>query len=204
MTVREIIRRALQLLRVVSPRETPTSDEVADGLLAYNAMIAAYRGHGVGPALRPMSANCGYARPGGLHDDTALATPLKPFDGCRFGVTGACTVTSDLAIDGGTVTEPTVWFYRADLATWIVEADASDLDEDTQFPSTFDEAFAALLAMRLPDYGAEPSQSLVVMADQAESRLIARYRPRINPGCDPGVLRMSRQPWGVSSWSPLR
>lgn len=195
MAVREIIRRALQMLRVVSPGETPSPDESADGLIAYNAMIAAYRGHGVGPALRPMLSSGGYARFGGLHTDTALATPLDPFDGCRFGVSGACTVTSDRTIEGGTVTVPTVWFFRADLDTWIVEADAANLDDETQFPAAFDDGFAALLALRLPDYGAEPSAALVVLADQAESRLLARYRPRINPGCDAGVLMMSRQPW---------
>lgn len=195
MTVREIIRRALQMLRVVSPGETPSGDESADGLIAYNAMIAAYRGHGVGPALRPMLAANGYALPGGIHDEATLLTPLKPFDGCRFGVTGACTVTSDRTINGGTVTAATTWFYRADTDTWIVEADAT-LDIDTQFPAAFDDGLAALLAVRLPDYGAEPSAMLVRLADEAESRLIARYRPRINPGCDPGVLYGSRQPWG--------
>lgn len=196
MTVREIIRRALQMLRVVSPGETPTSDETADGLIAYNALISSYRGHGVGPALRPMLAHCGYARAGGLHSETTLATPLEPFDGCRFGVSGACSVTSDLTIDGGATTEARTWFYRADIGTWIVEADASDLDDDTQFPASFDDGLAALLAMRLPDYGADPSPTLVMMANDADSRLLARYRPRINPGCDAGVLRMSRQPYG--------
>lgn len=196
MTVREIIRRALQMLRVVSAGETPSSEEVADGLLAYNAMISAYRGHGVGPALRPMAASNGYARAGGLHSDTALATPLEPFDGCRFGVTGACSVTSDRTIEGAAATEPTVWFYRADLDAWIVEADATDLEDITQFPAAFDEALAALLALRLPDYGAEPSATLIQLANQADSRLLARYRPRINPGCDAGVLYGSRQPWG--------
>lgn len=193
MTVRQIAARALQLLRVVSPGETPKADELADGLAAYNAMIAAYRGHGVGPALRPALSVNGYAMPGGLHSETTLLTPLSPADGCRFGVTGACTVTSDRTISGGTVTVPTVWFYRADTNAWIVEADAADLEDDTQFPAAFDEAFSALLALRLPDYGAEPSAALVMMADQGEARLLARYRPRINPGCDLGVLRMSRQ-----------
>lgn len=193
MTVREIITRALQMLRVVSPGETPSGAESADGLLAYNAMIAAYRGHGVGPNLRPMLAVDGYARAGGLHNDTALATPLKPFDGCRFGVSGACTVTSDLTIEGGTVTAPTTWFFRADLGTWIVEADASDLEDETQFPASYNDGLAAILATRLPDYGAEPSPSVIMLANQADSRLLAQYRPRINPGCDLGVLRMSRQ-----------
>lgn len=198
MTVREIIRRALSMLRVVSPGETPSPAETADGLIAYNAMISGLRGHGVGPALRPMLAHCGYARFGGLHNDSALMTPLDPFDGARFGVAGACVVTSDRTIDGATVTEPATWFYRADLDTWIVEADASDLEDSTQFPAAFDDGLAALLALRLPDYGVEPSQGVIVMADQCESRLLARYRPRINPGCDAGVLRMSRQPWGRS------
>lgn len=198
MAVREIGTRALQLLRVVSPGETPAGDELTGCLTAYNAMIAAYRGHGVGPALRPASDVDGYALAGGLHSEATLLTPLSPSDGCRFGVTGACTVTSDRTISGGTVTAATVWFFRADTNTWIVEADASSLDTATQFPAAFDEAFSAMLAIRLPDYGAEPSPALIVMADQGEARLLARYRPRINPGCDSGVLLLSRQPWGRS------
>lgn len=196
MTVREIIRRALSMLRVVSPGETPTADESADGLIAYNAMLSAYRGHGVGPALRPKASQSGSAVIGGLHTDSALVTPADPFDGARFGVTGACSVTSD---DGSTVSSATgasSYFYRADLNEWLIEADASDLDDEPQFPAEFHDGLAALLALRLPDYGAEPPPATLTMADQCESRLIARYRPRINPGCDTGVLLMSRQPWG--------
>lgn len=195
MTVREIITRALQMLRVVSPGETPEAAESAGGLLAYNAMVAAYRGHGVGPAIRPAVSVNGYAVFGGLHNDAALVTPLLPFDGARFGVSGACTVTSDRTINGGVVTVPTVWFFRADLDTWIVEADAPSLESEPQFPDTFHGGLAALLAIRLPSYGAEPSSGVVAMANECDSRLIARYRPRINPGCDAGVLLMSRQPW---------
>lgn len=195
MTVREIIRRALQMLRVVSAGETPSSDESADGLIAYNAMIAAYRGHGVGPALRPMASQSGSAVIGGLHTDTTLVAPEDPFDGARFGVTGACSLSSDDDSTIASATEASVYFYRADLHEWIIEADASGLDVEPQFPATFHDGLAALLAVRLPDYGAEPSQGVIVLADQCESRLIARYRPRINPGCDSGVLYMSRRPW---------
>lgn len=196
MTVREIVTRALQMLGVVSLGETPTADESADGLLAYNAMVAGFRGHGVGPAVRPMLSDSGYARMGGLHTDSALITPADPFDGARFGVSGACTVTSDRTIEDGSVEDPTTWFFRADLNTWIVEADASDLEDEPQFPAAFHDGLAAMLALRLPAYGAGPSQSVAMMADQAEARLVARYRPRINPGCDAGALMMSRQPWG--------
>lgn len=195
MTVREIIRRALQMLRVVSPGETPSPDESADGLIAYNAMISALRGHGVGPALRPMASQSGSAVIGGLHTDTTLVAPEDPFDGARFGVTGACSLSS---ADDSTIASATgacAYFYRADTHTWIIEADASDLEDAPQFPSEFHDGLAALLAIRMPDYGAEPSQATVMLADECDSRLRARYRPRINPGCDSGVLLMSRRPW---------
>lgn len=195
MTVREIITRALRMLKVVAAGETPSAPELADGLIAYNAMISSLRGHGVGPALRPRLAESGYAWAGGLHSEATLATPLTPFDGCRFGVTGACTVTSDRTIEGGTVTAPAVWFYRADLDDWIKEADAT-LDVEPQFPRSFDDGLAALLAVRLPDYGADVTPMLAALADETMGRLNARYRPRINPGADNGVLRMSRQPFG--------
>ena len=198
MTVREIIRRALQMLRVVSAGETPTAEESADGLIAYNAMISSFRGHGVGPALRPMLSSDGYARVGGLHTDSALATPLEPFDGCRFGVTGACSLTSDRTLESAATTEAASLFFRADTDTWIVEADAANLDDEPQFPAAFHDGLAALLALRLPEYGADPSEATIMLADNCHSRLISRYRPRIDPGCDAGVLNMSRRPWGRS------
>lgn len=198
MTVREIIRRALQMLRVVAPGETPTADESADGLIAYNAMISALRGYGVGPALRPMASVSGSAVIGGLHTDTTLVAPEDPFDGARFGVTGACTLTT---ADDSTITSATeacALFYRADTDEWIIEADASGLDVEPQFPAAFHDGLAALLATRLPDYGADISPATALLADECDSRLRARYRPRINPGCDAGVIYMSRQPWGRS------
>lgn len=194
MTVRELIRRALQMLRVVSPGETPTSDELADGLIAYNALISSLRGHGVGNALRPATARNGLALVGGLHSEAAIGTPDAPSDGARFGVTGACVVTSDLTIEGGTVSAPAVWFYRADLATWVPEAEDS-LDDEPPFPSSFHDGLAAMLATRLPDYGAEITAGAAMLADECHSRLTAAYRPRVNPGCDSGVLLMSRRPW---------
>lgn len=195
MTVREIIRRALQLLRVVSPGETPSADEMADGLIAYNAMVSALRGYGVGPALRPMASRSGSAVIGGLHTDATLVAPEDPFDGARFGVTGACSLST---ADDSTITSATEacsLFYRADIHEWIIEADASGLDVEPQLPAEFHDGLAALLALRLPDYGSEPSQATVMLADGCDSRLRARYRPRINPGCDSGVLLMSRRPW---------
>jgi hypothetical protein len=193
MEVREVCRRALSLLGVVSPGETPAADELADALSSYNAMIASMRGHGIGPALRPMRADRGHALVGGLHDESALATPTDPSDGARFGVSGACSVTTDRAIENGTVTVPTVWFFRADQNLWIVEADAIESDEP-QFPAEFHLGLAAMLALRLPDFGAEPSQSCVVLAEECRSNMTQRYRPRINPGVDPALLRLSRQP----------
>lgn len=198
MTVRDIIRRALQMLRVVSPGETPAAGESADGLIAYNAMVSGFRGHGAGPAVRPMAALSGSAVIGGLHTDSALVAPENPFDGARFGVTGACSLTTADDSDITSATGPCVLFYRADLHEWIIEADASDLEDEPQFPSEFHDGLAALLAMRLPDYGAEPSPAAVLLAEECDSRLRARYRPRINPGCDPGVLLMSRRSWGRS------
>lgn len=197
MTVREIITRALQMLRVIASGETPTSDELADGLIAYNAMISYLRGHGVGPALRPMASQSGSAVIGGLHTDTTLVAPEDPFDGARFGVTGACSLSSDDDSTIANATEGSTYFYRADLHEWLIEADAA-VDDEPQFPASFHDGLASLLALRMPGFGAEPSQGVVMMADQCESRLIARYRPRINPGCDPGITLMSRQPWGRS------
>jgi len=192
MEVRQLITRALRMLRVIASGETPTADELADALSAYNAMIASMRGHGVGPALRPMVLDNGYATPGGLYDDAALITPLKPFDGARFGVSGACEVTTDLTIEDGSVSVPTVWFYRADMREWIVEAPATE-DDEPQFPEEFHEGLAALLAVRMPDYGASLTPQIVALADECLSNLTQRYRPRINPGCDYGVLNLSRQ-----------
>lgn len=194
MTAREIITRALQMLRVLAQGETPTADELAGGLTAFNATVSYLRGNGVGPAVRPKASHCGSALIGGLHTDTTLVAPEDPFDGARFGVTGACTLTTadDSAIEDAT--EACTYFFRADLHEWIIEADVGP-DDAPQFPDTFHDGLSALLATRLPDYGAEPSPGVALMAEQCESRLIGRYRPRINPGCDPGVMRMSRQPW---------
>lgn len=115
----------------------------------------------------------------------------NPRPGARFSVidvngnfgTGNFTVHANgRNIDGGTETVLTEngakeqWFYRDDLAQWTKVTNI-DLDEESPFPSEFDEFLSISLAMRLnPRYQQQTAPETVQTWRRVKSQFRSRYR----------------------------
>lgn len=192
MTVQDILRRALRLLRVLPAGAGISGTEAADALETFNAAIRGLYGHGVGPKLSPTTTDDGYALVGGLYS-VDVTTPIYPKDGHRIGVIGARTVT---AYDGSTIegaasvttTGNASWFYRADLADWVLEADRA-LSDDSPYSPDLDEALSCYMAFALaPEYGAAITPELQAMINAGRSQISQRYGYRAQQTIDTGLL----------------
>lgn len=195
MTLREVITTALRLKGVLGDgQRAPSAEQAVDGLAAFNAMWRSMQGKEVGQRLkRVWDAEAGDdAIAGGLYS-VNVTTPEEPNNGDRIGVTGAVTVTAG----SGTIEEaaskvttgPTSWFYREDIADWVKETDLG-LDDDHPFSSDMDEGLPYMLAMRLPDYGAEPTPEVVQLAGEGRARLRQLYGARRVVNAPAALLRL--------------
>jgi hypothetical protein len=73
-------------------------------------------------------------------------------------------------------TAPKRWFYRDDLADWVLVEDLDDTDE-LPYPQEFDDFFVCALAKRLaPSYGKIIAKETIEAALTAECAFYARYR----------------------------
>lgn len=192
MTIQDILRRAMRLLRVLPAGAGIPGREAIDALTVFNAGIRALYGHGVGPKLKAVEADSGASVAGGLYAED-VTTPESPKDGHRIGVTGARTVTAyaGSTIQGAesvTTTGNASWFYREDLADWTLEVDKA-LSDDSPFAPDLDEALAYLTAFMLaPEYGATIGPELAAMINDSRSQISQRYGYRAQQAVDPALL----------------
>jgi hypothetical protein len=88
-------------------------------------------------------------------------------------IEGAATQTFIFASPAFT---PQRWFYRDDLADWVLVEDM-ELGDELPYPSEFDDFFICALSKRLaPAYGKIIAKETVETALRAESAFYARYR----------------------------
>lgn len=201
MIVRDLLRRSLRQLGKLARGQGPNASDMADGLMAINAMFAGMYGHGVGPKLAPATVQSGETFAGGLYAEN-ITTPLDPVDGHRIGVTGARTVTAraGCTIEGVanvTTTAGGSWFYRADLADWTREK-VLEIGDDVPFPPDLDNALVALLAIALaPEFDATVTDETALMAAEGRSTISQRYGYRAQSAVSPELLYFpSRRRWG--------
>lgn len=163
-TLRQIITATYRELAVLGVgRRAPNPAETVDALAAFNAMWKSMQGRVIGQRLtRQWSATAGVAAiEGGLYA-AAVSTPAQPHNGARIGMIGAHTVTAaDGTIEGlASVTKAGSWFYREDLADWLLETDKG-LDDSQPFAPELDEALAFMLAARLLGQFGKPLTPLI-------------------------------------------
>jgi hypothetical protein len=196
MTVRTIITRAGRIIQEVTEgAAAPTawlSDEV--GLNAFNAMMKDMRGAQIGQRLaRDFAATAGdTAQPGGIYNCNVYA-PAEPFNGDRFRVIGARTVTaSDDTIQAAasvTTTVSTSWMYREDAGNWQKEEDLT-LDDASPLQDECDEALAFMTAARMyiEQFG-DLSAGIAAGAEWGRNRIRQLYFSRASVSVDNALLR---------------
>jgi hypothetical protein len=122
-----------------------------------------------------------------LSSDTTIYFPATPSDGSRMGFvnvgsTGVITFDGNgRLIDGNaTLSQPvtgSTWFYRADIATWVLMA-ALAIDTQMPLPAEFDDLLVCGLAMRLaPRFGVKNIDQVIISryGDMLQ-RLKTRYK----------------------------
>lgn len=196
MTVRTIITRAGRInqeahegQRVLPPYR---ANEV--GLNAFNDLMQDMRGVQIGQRLaRDWAAATGdTALPGGIYA-VDVYSPAEPYNGDRFSVIGARTVTAtDDTIEGQsavTTTVTTSWMYREDAGNWQKE-ERLTLDDASPLQAECDEALSLLTAarMHLEQFG-ELTPTLSALAQQARNRIRQIYMNRTSVSVDSALLR---------------
>lgn len=196
MTVRTIITRAARMVQEAYEGQVAPVDWVADevGLNAFNDMMRDIRGVLIGQKLsRDFAAVAGdTAIPGGIYNCNVYA-PEEPFNGDRFRVLGARTVTaSDDTIESAssvTTTVSTSWMYREDQGNWQKEEDLA-LSDPSPLQDECDEALAILTAARIYlEQTGELSPSLQALAPQARNRIRQLYGNRTSVSVPAVLLR---------------
>lgn len=196
MTVYTILTRAGRIIKEANEGRTALPDYVASevGLNAFNEMMRDMRGVQIGQKLtRDFAATAGdTASAGGIYNCDVYA-PEQPFNGDRFQVLGARTVTaSDDTIEGAssvTTTVTTSWMYREDQGNWQKEADLA-LTDDSPLQDECDEALSAMVAARMcVENGQEVGPILLALASNGRSRIRQLYGAKASVSVDSALLR---------------
>lgn len=138
-----------------------------------------------------------------------LYLPPNPMDGARIGIIDAKSnfnsysvildgngrkiegTTSIILQDAGLNRE---WFYRSDLADWVLITDP-DAEDENPFPAEFDDLLTTLLAFRInPRYGAETDTNLGETLREMRSRFRSRYRQEMEVPVEDGLVFLTAYP----------
>jgi len=184
-TLRQVLTDTYRQLGVLGiGRRAPSPAEAVDGLAAFNAMWKSMQGRVIGQRLtRKWDATAGItACAGGLYN-VNVYTPAEPVNGTRIGMIGSHTVTAtDGTIEGAaSVTKAGSWFYREDLADWVLETTLG-LDDDQPFAPEMDEALSFMLAARLLGQFGKPLTPLIqegATRGQAQLRQLYGAKPTV-------------------------
>jgi hypothetical protein len=187
MTVRDIIKEALQLLGVLAAGEDPSAEDHARGLSSFRGMIFAMLGRGIG---------------GQTVDKIVTASPYEaqPGEKVVWAGSGSLTVTLPALLDNGRFTpmsgdrvvvtsgdQSGQWVYIGERAEWfrvgsITANTASPLGE------TCDTALVFLLARELATvFGINPSGFVIQRAQDASNEIYSRFRPTSRGNIDPAL-----------------
>lgn len=196
MTVGTIITRAGRIMQEANEGRPALVAYVASevGLNAFNAMMRDFRGVLIGQKLsRDFAAEAGdTAAPGGIYNCNVYA-PEEPFNGDRFRVLGARTVTaSDDTIESAAsvvTTESTSWMYREDQGNWQKEEDL-ELSDASPLQDECDEALAILTAARIYlEQMGDLTPTLSALASQSRNRIRQLYMNRTSVSVPSVLLR---------------
>ena len=208
LSVRDVILRSGRLHGCWSSGETPTADEAADALTAFNGLKRALFGTVIGPRLgaQVLTGISGQAETGGEYQIPpvafTLAAPAAPRAGARFGVVDAnrsfgaapCTIVRGGRLIAGAAADHvlataganTRFWFRGDAGDWVLEADWPSLDSAIEFPDPLIAWLPAMLALALAaEYGAELRPDVVAAAQGGRAAFARAYGRRGRNMLDP-------------------
>jgi hypothetical protein len=199
LDVRDVITRAMRLNGSVGSGDTPTSEEMADCLEAFNTLKRSWFGTLIGGRLTQQQAYASVEN-GGEYVIPALTaatlnTPAGPRAGARFGVVDAtlsfatyhCTIIPQNSLIEGAATPLVLstagdnrrWWYRGDTANWVREADWTDPSNAIEFPDALIAYMPYLLAVVIaPEFNTEIRQDVLAGATQGMAAMARAYAPR--------------------------
>jgi len=146
-----------------------------------------------------------------LEEETTVNLSPNPRDGERFSVVDASNnlATHNLLVYGnGRLIEDATnivldtngltrdWFYRDDLGEWVRLSDLT-VDNNSPFPTEFDDLLVTRLALRLsPRQGAEFDPGSQVEMTRLEKKFRARYKQSTTVDVEDGLVKLpSRRQW---------
>lgn len=195
MTVRSILTRAARMVQESNEGQRAPTAWVANeiALNAFNDVMRDMRGVQIGQRLtRDFSASSGATASAGYIYKCNVFAPPEPFNGDRFQVIGARTVTaSDDTIEtltSVTTTESASWMYREDLGDWQREGEL-ELSDASPLQAECDEALSCLIAARIYlEQMGELTPTLSNLSLQGRSRIRQLYGAKGGVAVD-GPLR---------------
>lgn len=182
-TARDIVTRALSELRVVAAGETPSADDLAAGLDALNAMIAAWRTESIYITF-PASTNWR-----GEWDTRVVYAVDDAVS--RNGTCCTCTVAHTSSYYDMPIGSPNWASY------WSLSSFTELAAGDTfPIPAQFERGVTAMLAVEIaPQFGTEPSPLTMRRASEGKTALFAAYMQITPARVDNGLIRMPSQIW---------
>jgi hypothetical protein len=220
-TALTLIKAALRSIGVIAPGETPTDDEVQDGLEAMKFMFRNWSSQNIkvysvtvenftltGAAsytigsggtfntVRPASIRGAYVR-----DAYGFDNPLDIIDEAKYR---DLHLKSIVAVTGYLWYNPTyplgtIYLYPLDGSTIYLHSlkpltDPTIITSSIAFPPEYDEAIKFNLALRLcPEYGKEPSQMVLAFASGSMKDIESKnFAAQIN-AVKPEVIKIARR-----------
>lgn len=209
-TVRDIIKRSMRMLGVLSVGSEPSAAELADCLVAFNAMYIDLFGGGIGLRLTPKVLTQSTEADGEYNylasGVTATITlPQSPYRGQRVGVSDAqaSLASAPVTVQGNgnliegstsvtmsTNGEARTWYFEPGTG-WALEEELEAADIPPIDPRLH-ESLSALLAVRMAsEFGETVSEPVAIMAYQASSNVFSLYGYKSPGGIDPALCGMS-------------
>lgn len=129
--------------------------------------------------------------------DGGVAGNVLTLNGNGRTIEGSNTKTFTFAVPA---TAPKRWFYRDDLADWVLVADML-VGDTLPYPQEFDDFFICALAKRLSGpYGKIIAKETVETALQTESAFYARYRQPTDTVYGSDQIPLTYQSYMSGNW----
>ena len=204
LNVLQVIERAMRLNGSLAAGDTPSADDEADCLTAFNTLKRSWYGTLIGArltaqevSLSPVQAeNGGEYLLAAIAGGATLMAPASPRGGARFGVvdaalsfaTYACSVapSAGTQIEGGTsglvlsaTGDNRRWWFRNDTGNWVREADFASLTAAIEFPDQLIAYMPYMLAAVIaPEFNAELRADVVQGTAEGRQLMARLYAPR--------------------------
>lgn len=181
-TCRDHITRAMREIRALSSGQTPTADELGDGLVLLQGLVDGLFGDSVGYPLTDEIVDADSdivadTRCLVFTSSPSLSFPEDPVNGQRVAIKDmigtAYPITIAATPDDVTVSTDSTFIYDGNSATWLL---VSPLGADSELPISEDEFFRLELAAAFaPQFNAALSAESVERLKRARARTRARY-----------------------------